>query len=656
MWAAAQIRPSLLMRSGDLLRLCTLLLISSTLHKMHYVNLTTYEDSVESQTPEITIFYIKQFGSFTFAVSNFEPRIEYLTPELDDMANKFDQYLLFEYEKSNSNIFQLTPTDESRYYEVRFSKNCLFPVMAASFNGYPVVGMSPHLSSFHITADIIGIGGLNTLELESGHYHFSNFLDMDPKTKQDIYSQSIDLSDYEDPVSLNVLLFCPFFASQEHHKFTFEIMMKKRNNQKVTKFDHLSNESSEFAKDISVPYLGEHLLMVSQLTTNTQFSFSSSNQSVDLVYFNFTFSGEEYRLRYLPPSIVLPPVNDLVITLINKLNTNVVINVSAKSTFNPAIIEVNTTLGIILGVTFSLFGFLVIVFLVVYFRKRIFVCMIKETKESHQSKIVIASDPQGVANQEVSGSYHHAAMIMQSCLSDVAPSDPEKILRSEMRIGEGLRLSFGGSSVEPPSESFRESPVIKINIDSTIYPNLEDQPINERSPLDNRFSSAPHISIFGREDTPLRSAQSMRENFFFEDDPIPIMRVQVERILKRMQANNPAEKIIIEVEQPHDECSDIEVEDGSLEQKVNHYPSSNNHKVNTEQLEDNQLMKSDSIDHKKNIVIPDDPDEEKSLSLDSKKEPEPAKDKESELEDQVAQSLNELEDKVISIDEVEDQH
>lgn len=105
------------------------------------------------------------------------------------------------------------------------------------------------------------------------------------------------------------------------------------------------------------------------------------------------------------------------------------------------------------------------------------------------------------------------------------------------------------------------------------------------------------------------------------------MRVKLERILQRIQANNPAEKIIIEVDKPHDECSDIEVEGENLQQGPSLSQNAINLKWHSESIKDDKLKKLDGSNHQQHIVIRDDNKEQGKLSTKSLANPVAIEDK-----------------------------
>ncbi len=518
-------------------------------------------NTVSQNSGNIMVSYSPGNRTFVFDVGNFTGKTSYVTGTMMTPPSVFDQYIKVGSENTGINIIAFGPTKEPRYFEINFSKSCLFPVFAIGLGESPRVGIWENSPNFQVdNAYFIGLPGFNRLNADFQPRNYPSLIDFNSAEKEEVFSQSIDLSDYRNLINTYITVFCPFFSDPLQNKFTFDLMFKRRNNAETTKIRNTNNELASLSRVFFVPYAGQHTINIPELKQNTKFVFNITTASSVNVYINYSVDGHEQQVEYFPEYAILPACKNVTISMANPLSIAAFVQMNTTYTDEPALESVVNKTGLIVGLSVGGVVILVVVILLINFRKRIFFCFHKDDYDQFE-KILPSTFKSNATNYP---EHINSTMVMMAQMANennLAPNITDKIF---------LRLNFDQKIV---SESNFLSPMtnlvvsnralgdtesgpmvesLRTNVTYDIYPKLETEAPDDKN-INHKLFSESSINTPGSHQHLRLSHIGHRLNEELEegDHNIPIMRLKLPRSIEDMAVESTkklvtVDKVIIE--------------------------------------------------------------------------------------------------------------
>lgn len=509
-----------------------------------------------SSSNNITVSYNSGNRTFVFDVANYLSQTSYLTGRMQQIPTEYDQYISFGSDNVGINIIAFSPTKEPRYFEINFSKTCLFPVFAIGLSEAPRIGIWENSASFQIdNADFIGLPGFNRMNAAFKPKVYSSFTDLNSAEKDEVYSQAIDLSDYQNLISTYITVFCPFFTDPLQSKFMLDLMLKRRNNAETTKLRNSNNELANLFRVFFVPYAGQHTIVIPELKQNTKFVFNITTASSVNVYVNYTVNGNSQRIQYFPEYLIFPPCKDMQISIVNPLSIGVFVQMNTTYTNETAIAAVTNATGLIIGLSIGGFILLIIIILLVIFRKRIFFCFHQE--EYDQFEQILPS----IVKSNVTNYPEHinSTMVMMAQMANENNLVPVMTDKNLARLNFEPKTIVESNFLSPMTNIVVSSRILgdteqgvlveslRTNVTYDIYPKLEND-ANDDKHINHKLFSESSINILGSNQHLIESHVGRRHSDEINEDDhnIPIMRLKLPRSIDEPGIESVKKVIIVD--------------------------------------------------------------------------------------------------------------
>jgi hypothetical protein len=427
--------------------------------------------SLTTEPSEIKIGYTN--NEFQFEVIGYDWTNKFIVPQFVTLDDSFDKVQSFAYPLSNSNIFQLVYPRNTAQIDIVFSKDCLFPLLAVSLNSDPIVKIVDKENKFSIQADFIGNFGFNrtyTTPLESISYNFSPINNKNDGI--DIFSQSIDFSERlesSDSYSQS-LVYCPIFASGSKG-FLFNIVLHKRSEELSEALSLPDDASSFFSKSFIIPFFGRQHIFIPNVFFNTKFTFNTTKGNDILITFTFNNGREIINKLYKDPEIILPALKDLNISISNSLPVPSFVLMQAEFTTLKSLSTDFTNIGLILGLSIGAVALLIILSLLICFRRRISMCCF--------------TSKDGKASNMKQETHHTNKRLASSCLDILTCNNYANVDKLELNKQTPTHRDFENTDdrISQKPNALESTNIVIPTISYQTYPYIEDEKcqVNEES-------------------------------------------------------------------------------------------------------------------------------------------------------------------------------
>lgn len=343
-----------------------------------------------SEPASLTILRQETDHSFLFSTTNFKGFDFFFVSTFIDPTGAYDNFKPFVFENNVYSVFNFVGLKNADSLEFKFKEDCVLPIVAVAVDQLVSFGMlKDGLSLKVFRAEAIGISGFNLLGDSLDSRVFESFDQSLAVGNTDIFNQKISIANLNKMSEINISIYCPLFSDPIKKRFAFEIKINKPKFELETSLSNELNSVSNFTRVFAVPEQGKHVISIASLAQQTKFIFNTTDSSEVEISFEFDFDRSVYSFQYGKQSIILPKAEHIEITILNSSQKPQYVQMFAFQTNEVVYFPSKVNVELIVGVVIGSVAFLVILGLLIYFRKRIFICWHKaecDTVPSNSSR------------------------------------------------------------------------------------------------------------------------------------------------------------------------------------------------------------------------------------------------------------------------------
>ncbi len=462
-------------------------------------------------------------GEFVFDVEGLTTHNKAFVPAFVVLETKYDSVQSFKFAESQTNTFTVVIPPETRQIEVEFGRECLLPVLGYSFDQYPVVKIASSGNNFHIQSEYLGIAGFNRVggPLISSRT-FDRLEEPDGPDKSDLYTQGLNYMNLEETLNSYAVIFCPFFSNKQLMSMSFDILIKRRLDEFETVLQTNDGFIAAVAATVTVPFIGKHVVKIPRLQRNTMITLNITDSDQISALITYKTDGNMNSHKDSSPEFVLPPSEDIEITLLNPTSYTLHVLVTAQQSAKEAFSSSNSVdPAVVIGPVIGGLALIVITVLLFCYRKRIRAFFSK--KKFDESQFLAHEKTLHHGETNTIESYQDAALLMMAQTKDLRDpiSDIEKNRIVIMDEKEKQLL------LTPNTANTQNGVDTNHSISSHVYPTLIDEGIETIDVYQKKLSSGTEAGLFN---TPSRQMTTRNDNALncSIEDNIPIMRIKVQ--------------------------------------------------------------------------------------------------------------------------------
>jgi hypothetical protein len=335
-------------------------------------------------TPAITVNRLNDL-EYQFLVQNYNRVINFNDNKKDlPLSPTYNTWVGYGYDEEYVSFYSVKNTTGFNRMSVRFTKGCLFPILAASFNmsQYPSLTVGTVSPYILIKDAYLGISGNSSVT--KGQYRvFQNLGAPDPKDSASLYEQTIDFSYFLGRAEIYPIIYCALFMPGET-TFEFEITLQKRPTRYEADISRLFNVTGNFNETRNIPYNSTYFLKANKVEGNATLSYSHSDNANITIKVEYDMMGEKKNSSAVDNVFSIEQCENLIIAIKNNDDLQP-ISINLKYDFLQGELT-HRGVGHIIGIVLGVAGFLLVVTILVVFRKRISACLSK--KYDYNSKFL----------------------------------------------------------------------------------------------------------------------------------------------------------------------------------------------------------------------------------------------------------------------------